>query len=171
MFVTFPAPWIINDVLLPGDHCPHSLQSNNNEVWHCYESDEDEDGTFSQTRTEDSTLKLVFWQAMYKVSNSAITCLLHFMKYFIKLIGQAFKFDAATRASGFIPVTATTVYHNLLLDCSQSFIEYVVCPKCDCIYEFKDCYIQTGTNSRLSKTCCHIAFPDHPHMSRRTQCF
>lgn len=107
---------------------------------------------------------------MYKVSNSAISCLLRFMKYFIKLIGQAFKCDAATRASEFIPVTATTVYHNLLLDCSQSFIEYVVCPKCDCIYEFKDCYIQTGTNSRLSKTCCHIAFPDHPHMSRRTPC-
>lgn len=92
------------------------------------------------------------------------------MKYFVKLVGHAFKCDAAIRASAFIPVTATTVYRNLSPDCSQSFMEYVVCPKCDCIYEFKDCYIQTGTNIRLSKACCHVAFPDHPHMSRRTVC-
>jgi hypothetical protein len=68
------------------------------------------------------------------------------MKYLIRLVGHAFHFDAAVNAAGFIPVTASTV-HRLILNRfgEAGFIEYVVCPSCNSIYEFDDCVRQIGT--------------------------
>ena len=105
-----------------------------------------------------------------KVSNAAISRFLHLMKYFTKLVGHAFNCDVVVKAFAFVPITSSTVHRQLALHGGNCFIDYIVCPTCDGIYEFKDCNIQTGSNTRLSKTCCHAAFPDHPHTSRRAPC-
>ena len=45
-----------------------------------------------------------------------------------------------------------------------------MCPKCDSLYELKDCIKHNSNGSIESKTCRHVATPDHPHRSRRLAC-
>ena len=104
----------------------------------------------------------LLWQAAYKVSNSAIACLLRFMRYLIRLVGHAFQCDTAVNASSLIPITASTVHCLILNRLGEG---YVVCPSCDSIYEFNDCFRQIGTI-----TYWHVAFPNHPHANKRAPC-
>ena len=51
----------------------------------------------------------------------------------------------------------------------DEFIRYVVCPKCDSIYRFDECIVQSGTQL-LSKRCSYVAFKNHPQRWHRTTC-
>ena len=51
----------------------------------------------------------------------------------------------------------------------NEFIRYVVCPKCDSIYRFEECIIQSGTQL-LSKHCSYVAFKNHPQRWHRAPC-
>ena len=55
----------------------------------------------------------------------------------------------------------------------MEIVEYVVCPKCHSIYDFKDCIVteyQGQEKKEVSKVCQHIKFPNHPHVSQRQPC-
>ena len=60
------------------------------------------------------------------------------MKYFVFLLGKAFHCDLLVDASVKIPVTRDTMAKLVGLN-KRSIVEYVVCPKCHCIYEYNDC--------------------------------
>ncbi len=51
----------------------------------------------------------------------------------------------------------------------SAFIKFVVCPKCHSIYPREACS-RMSNNKEVSKLCSYIAFPDHPHPSRRKEC-
>ena len=159
------------------------MQNDETEVWECLGDSDSDSQSHDQGNDQSSTkvdptpkpilyllVFLLFWQAAYKVSNSAIACLLRFMRYLIKLVGHAFQCDTAVNASSFIPITAATVHRSILNHLGEGFVEYVVCPSCDSIYEFSDCVRQIGTNNTVSKTCWHVAFPNHPHANKRAPC-
>ena len=68
-----------------------------------------------------------------------------------------------------VPLTLATV-HKLISLQQNDFINYVVCPSCDSIYEYQDC-LQVGANGQqISKECSHVDFPNHPQASRRKPC-
>ena len=47
----------------------------------------------------------------------------------------------------------------------------MVCPKCHSVYNYEDCVNKSTSHGRsTSKLCKHIAYPNHPHQSRRTPC-
>lgn len=92
--------------------------------------------------------------------------MLRFFKYFFLILDRAFRSADLINASSTIPSTLGTVHKNLGIADDQWFIEYVVCPSCNSIYEFKDCII-TANGKKESKTCCHIPMPNHPQISRR----
>ena len=46
------------------------------------------------------------------------------------------------------------------------YINYVVCPKCSALYEYKDCVITRANGELESKTCCHVATPNHPSVPK-----
>lgn len=48
--------------------------------------------------------------------------------------------------------------------------EYVLCPKCLSMYKLEDCFLRTSTGLIESKKCHYVAYPDHPHATRITQC-
>ena len=48
----------------------------------------------------------------------------------------------------------------------KNFIEYVVCPKCSCLYMITECN-DDQTNPRR---CSFVEFPHHPHATRRSAC-
>ncbi len=65
------------------------------------------------------------------------------------------------QASSSIPATMGKMEKLAGLN-KQSFTEYVVCPKCSCIFEYKDC-IQIVNGKKESKRCCHAFWvPNHP---------
>ena len=51
----------------------------------------------------------------------------------------------------------------------DNFVEYVVCPKCYKLFTLADCILDTHGNKE-SKLCDNVAFPNHPHRSRRRPC-
>lgn len=51
----------------------------------------------------------------------------------------------------------------------DDFITYVVCPKCDSLYEYDDCIVTIG-GKREPKKCEHIAYPNHSHIRKRQKC-
>lgn len=56
--------------------------------------------------------------------------------------------------------------------CRQSkdkFEKFVVCRRCHSIYKYDDCF-ETVRGREVPKNCPHIAFPNHPHNSRRKAC-
>lgn len=54
------------------------------------------------------------------------------------------------------------------LDCDK-FTKYFVCPKCDTIYKFEDCYFERFGRTEIRK-CSHIAQPNHRQVFRRKEC-
>ena len=51
----------------------------------------------------------------------------------------------------------------------DQFVEYVVCPSCHSVYEYKDCYI-IRHGQKESKVCAHVAYPNHSQHSKRKPC-
>ena len=128
------------------------------EIWECLgdsesNSDSPDQGNHQYATEVDPIPKpiryilifLLFWQALYKVSNLAIACLLWFMKYLIAFVGHAFQCEVAVNAANFIPITASTVHRLILNRFGEGFVQYVVCPSCHSIYEFSECFCQIGT--------------------------
>ena len=110
---------------------------------------------------------IVIWQFAFKVSNAAITTLLHFLRWFTIVIGQAFLCNPIQEMGNSIPMTLQSALEN------NDFLKYVVhvCPSCDSIYEYNDCVEVIRRNGQKeSKRCQHVHFPNHPHASRRKPC-
>ena len=107
---------------------------------------------------------IAIWQFAYKISNNAITNLLAFLKFFVQILGGAFK-----NKSDLMPLNLKAL-HKCMQISEGDFITYVVCPECDSIYEFQDCIITRANGNHESKRCCHVAHPKHPQVSRRKPC-
>ena len=109
---------------------------------------------------------VLLWQAAFNISNAAITVFLKAFRHLILVLGKAFGCgDAASN----IPICHGTLYQRLNID-KNTHIDYIVCPKCSSIYEQSDFSIIQASDSVESKTCCHIATPDHPHHRKRNAC-
>ena len=109
-------------------------------------------------------------QFAYNLSNATVTSLLRFFKFFIRELGITFQCQPLVLASNNIPVRLGTV-HSLFGIKEKEFINYVVYPKCHSVYNCEDCVNRSRSHGGLiSKLCKHIAYPNHPHQSRRTPC-
>ena len=113
------------------------------------------------------TFFVILWQAVYHTSNAAVMSLLSFMKYFTLFVGNAFGCQPLIKISSEIPLAYPKL--RKLLGMADGFIEYVVCPKCNSVYEYQDCVI-VRNGLKETKLCHHIAFPSHPQRSRRKSC-
>ena len=94
--------------------------------------------------------------------------MLKFLKYFILILGKTFQSHSIEEFSKQIPNTTNVAYACTGIVCN-TFIEYVVCPSCHSVYEYRDC-IEIVHGEKQSKICSHIFFPKHPHLSRRKPC-
>ena len=112
---------------------------------------------------------ITIWQFAFRVSNSAITSLLRFLHYFIIYMGKSFQCDALQEMGGSFPLMLSTV-HKLIALQGNDFINFVVCPKCDSVYEYKDCLTVDESGQQVSKECSHVHFPNHPQVSRIKPC-
>ena len=107
---------------------------------------------------------ILIWQSVYRVSNAAMNTLLKFISVFIRVFGRAFN----TGQEHSIPNTVSRA-HSYLRNTQNDFLVYIVCPKCDSIYEYDDCVVYLE-GRKQSKLCKHIAYPNHPNIRRRQEC-
>ena len=129
--------------------------------------------TASSTNSSHPLWQLVFflllWQSVYKVSNAAITCLLRFLKVFVRAFGRAYSDMPLHHVLDSVPSNADNA-HRYVWGCKGSnFLTYVVCPACDSIYDYEACINSTGTEME-SKKCMHVPYPNHPHASKWKEC-
>ena len=54
-----------------------------------------------------------------------------------------------------VPLTLKRMQCSLGLESKDWFVEFVVCPKCHSIYEYKDCVVTSASGIKESKCCCH----------------
>lgn len=106
-------------------------------------------------------LFLLIWQAAYQVSNTAMSSIIRFLKYFILVLGRAYQSKLLSESSEALPVSIGALCHMLDLD-KHVFTVYVVCPKCDSLYEYQDCIKHLSDGTKESVRCCHITMPNHP---------
>ena len=135
-------------------------------------SDEDEVSVKECSTTEpiwQIVFFLMLWQSLYRVSNTALNVLLKALAVFVRVIGTSFSGNKVESLSSNMP-RDTKAAHKLLFHTGEDdFINYVVCPKCHSIYEYKDCIVlQHGR--RESIECHHVSYPNHPQLSRRSMC-
>ena len=57
-----------------------------------------------------------------------------------------------------------------LTNTKQDLLEYVVCPKCNCLYLRTNCIIKLLNGEVQSRRCDYIEFPNHRYQSRRQKC-
>ena len=114
---------------------------------------------------------LLYWQSVFKITETAIKAIMCFLKYFIKLLGVIYQNNDITKLSEQIPLTITTAEKLLGINLqSCGIIEFVVCPKCDSVYSYENCVENRANGTKRAKRCYHIKYPRHPHASKRKPC-
>ena len=100
-------------------------------------------------------LTLIFiWQLAFRSSNSAMAVLIKIIKHIILLLGQVFGHDSLISLSSHIPLTLASAKAILNIQ-PKCFEEYVVCCKCDSVYEYNAC-VETVGSRKISKQCNHL---------------
>ena len=138
------------------------------------EESDQEATTSSETNSQAELTKPLFqllyfiliWQIAFKVSTAGICALLRFLKYFFLSLGTAVQSATVTALSNLIPLTKTSLRKAVLLG-KDEFTEYIVCPKCDCVYSPEFCKM---AGKFVAQTCRFKAYPNHPIKSRQKEC-
>lgn len=113
---------------------------------------------------------VVLWGFVFQISNTALNALVHFLHHFLRIIAScSLNHTEVQMISQQCPKSLPTVQRLLGLN-SDDFVQYVVCPKCDSVYEL-EAYIGRGPNGEaVSKQCIHVEFPNHTVHTRRKEC-
>ena len=113
------------------------------------------------------TFFLLMFQALFRLSDTAMNVLFRFFAMFFATLGQH------------VPALPQTFVSNLpktkyaacsVLTSSQSFTKFVCCPSCHSIYQWDICTVHTEVGQRESKLCSFQEFPNHPQPRHRNQC-
>ena len=111
-------------------------------------------------------LMIAKWSYRYNITASALSALLKLLKLFLLALCTFSSF-----AKSLLSIFPSTVFtlKSFLSVRENDFVKYVVCPSCHSLYKYDICFETIG-GTRQPKACSFIAFPNHPHTSRRQMC-
>ena len=109
---------------------------------------------------------LLSLQAKYYLSNAAMNALIKFFSALLKVLGYFSPFAAKLGEKFF---TSFDMMNKSINFGHDSFIKYVVCPKCNQTYMHEQC-IQIRGTEQSTKKCDYVEFPRHPQVRRREPC-
>ena len=111
------------------------------------------------------TLFFLHLQAVFRIADGAIACILCFLKSFLNVLGE-FSSVVAEIAKLF----PSSMYKARKMYTKElRFRRNVVCRKCHRLYFLRDCIEGIGATQR-SKRCPFQRFPFHPHQRMRADC-
>ena len=111
---------------------------------------------------------LTSWQFIFNISNNAMDVLISFWHKFLFLLAEFTGSRKLRNLINWLPSTYNETLKVLGLDC-EAYIVYVLCPKCNLVYNYDDC-VQTNFGRKQSKKCVFVNFPRHPQRKRRDPC-
>ena len=105
------------------------------EIWPSTESEDEQSPSDTPVSTNSPLWQflffLLFWQSVFKVSNTAVTTLLCFLKYFVLILGKAFACPQLEEFSSTIPTMYKVLYYvqgfvqMILLYYVQGFVQMI----------------------------------------------
>ena len=113
-------------------------------------------------------LFLTFFQLCYRVSERGISLLLNFIRSFVFWVSSFAKSTDLLILREMIP--RNIYFLRKMCGSDSSLTTYVVCPKCQSIYNIKDCILKKQNGLLESAKCSYVQYPNHPHQSRREKC-
>ena len=121
-----------------------------------------------------SSLRLLFvfllmWQYLFHVSDAGIAILIVFLHNFLRLLSSLSQSEFLNRIAVPCPTSLYTT-RKILGVHNDCFHQYVVCPKCNSIYEMEQCIGTTARGSKYTKCCWYVEFPNHPRQQLRAEC-
>ncbi|CAH3161327.1 unnamed protein product [Pocillopora meandrina] len=102
-------------------------------------------------------LVLCLWSSFSVISDNAMEILLEFLRAVFDSLATVVPGIGSFAA--LFPKSLHLLKKQLGID-QDNFIKYVVCPKCDTLYNFDDCY-ELQNRKRVLKKCTFIEFPNH----------
>ena len=112
---------------------------------------------------------LFTWQGFFRVSDVGMNVALTFIATFLTLLISAFGLNPLKEFVSQLPRTVNTA-RGYLGNNSDSFTKYFSCPKYHSVYVLGSCKIVQPDKSVISRRCCYIKFPNHPHQAHRQPC-
>ena len=149
-----------------------SSSDNKEEIWNVLnEEDTVERSEKSNKGTESLLLGvflfLNFFQLFYCILERAMIALLGFLKAFLSHLANVSQNPFLSDLASVFPKSLYSI--RRMFKRSDDVIEYVVCPSCSTLYLIDECIIKLS-NGFESKNCNYVAFPNHPHHSKRSKC-
>lgn len=109
---------------------------------------------------------LCVWSSYCGISDNALDILIHILLAVINSIATVFPVLACFTL--FFPKSINLLKKRLGLH-DDKFTKYVVCPKCDSIYRFEDCFFERLGQTEIEK-CSHVSQDNHRQEYRRKKC-
>ena len=87
---------------------------------------------------------ILLWQSIYRVSNAAVGTILKIFKAFLQLFikGIVSTPEQSQMFNLYIPTNVKAAQRILWSTSKDDFICYVVCPKCDSLYDYSENIVQ-----------------------------
>ena len=161
------------------DHVAMETDSNidsaeEEEIWQTSSEDESnqskekECNTYVKGILQGIFLFFYFFQLFYRISERAMKALLGFFQILLGYLSSITECIILKDLASAFPKSLYSIRISFHFS-SEDIIEYVVCPRCSALYDFNDCIVETF-GKHESKSCNHIEFPNHPHVSKQTKC-
>ena len=109
------------------------------------------------------------WQFSFGISSAAVKALLLFLQKLFQMLATDYNGGIMQNLSLGFPKSQNAALQIIGINDACMFVQYIVCPHCNAIYDYEFGYTKVGSNE-IPKRCCHVEFPHHPHVSQRKQC-
>ena len=112
---------------------------------------------------------LSFFQLCYRVSEQGISLLLAFLRALLLWISSVW--PNSLHVSALRDILPETIFYLRKLFGRKSKLQtFVVCPNCNLLYNFSDCFVTGQSGMTESLVCSFFQYPSHPPLQGLTKC-
>ena len=105
----------------------------------------------------------MIWQFRFTIPDVAVLVILLFIFRLFELMHVSL--GEGLSASNF-PKTLQAVYKLLDID-NNAFTEYIVCPKCNAVFDYDNGYMMES-GKKTPRRCPRVHYPNYPHSELST---
>ena len=117
-----------------------------------------------------TVLFLLLWQFTFTIPDAGISVLIVFLHHLLKFLSLNIQSKDMSDILASFP-SSIKAGRSLILGPTKSlFIQYVVCSMCHSLYDLKHCIEHILGQSKQSKKCQYVQYPNHAMEKHRSLC-
>lgn len=109
------------------------------------------------------SVMLAKWSYKYNITQNAFNSLLKLIGLFFSALSNLY--PLLQPVFSLFPVSLH-LFKKVLHINENNFVQYVVCPSCHSLYDYKNCF----DHLKKPKTCSYVRFPEHRMLAHRSPC-